>query len=79
MTVLYADKLWHPQFIGATGILNGLALRYLSTIIIVVGLDIMFLIAHLCVARSVWHWEHWACLAQWRRADRSPRIFTCGI
>ena len=37
-------------------------------------LDITFLIAHLCVARSVWHWEPWACLAHWRRADRSPRI-----
>ena len=48
---------------AATGILNGLALRYLSTIIPVVGLDITFLIAHLCVARSVWHWEPWACLA----------------
>ena len=59
-----------------TGILNGLALDYLSTIILVVGLDITFLIAHLCVARSVWHWEPWACLAHWRRADRSPRIFT---
>ena len=40
---------------AATGILNGLALDYLSTIIPVVGLDITFLIAHLCVARSVWH------------------------
>ena len=28
----------------------------LSTIIPVVGLDIVFLIAHLCVVRSVWHW-----------------------
>ena len=37
MTVLYADKLWHPLFIGATCILNGLALDFLSTIIIVVG------------------------------------------
>ena len=63
----------------ATGILNGLALDYLSTINPVVVLDITFLIAHLCVARSVWHWEPWACLAHWRRADRSPRIFTCGI
>ena len=58
------------------GILNGLALDYLSTIIPVVGLDITLLIAHLCVARSVWHWEPWACLAHWRRADRPPRIFT---
>ena len=58
---------------AATGILNGLALDYLSTIIPVVGLDITFFIAHLCVARSVWHWEPWACLAHWRRIDRSPR------
>ena len=47
---------------AATGILNGLALGHLSTIIPVVGLDISFLIAHLCVARSVWHWEPWGCL-----------------
>ena len=40
-----------------------------SSIITVVGLDITFLIAHLCVARSVWHWEPWACLARSRRAD----------
>ena len=40
----------------ATGILNGLALDYLSTIFPVMGLDITFLIAYLCVARSVWHW-----------------------
>ena len=64
---------------AATGILNGLALGYLSNIFPVVGLDITFLIAYLCVARSVRHWEPWACLAHWRRADRSPIIFTCGI
>ena len=58
---------------AATGILNGLALDYLSTIFPVVGLDITFLIAYLCVARSVRHWEPWACLAYCRRADRSPR------
>ena len=28
----------------------------LSTINPVVGLDIMFFIAHVCVVRSVWHW-----------------------
>ena len=61
---------------AATGILNGLAPDYLSTIIPVVGLDITFLIAHLCLARSVWHWEPYACLAHWRRPDSSPRIFT---
>ena len=61
---------------AATGVLNGLALDFLSTIIIVVGLDITFLIAQLCVACSVWHWEPWA---PWRRADRSTRMFTCGI
>ena len=38
---------------AATGILNVLALDYLSTFIHVVGLDITFLVAHLCVARSV--------------------------
>ena len=48
---------------ATTGILNGLALGYLSNIIPVVGLDITFLIAYLCVARSVRHWEPWACLA----------------
>ena len=67
-------KTWKQS--AATGFLNGLALDYLSTIVTVVGFDITFLIAHLCVARSVWHWEPWACLAHWRRADRSPRIFT---
>ena len=48
---------------AATGILNGLALGYLSTILPVVGLDITFLIAQLCVASSAWHWEPWVCLA----------------
>ena len=38
---------------AATGILNGLAQDYLSTINPVVGLDITFLIAHLCVSRHV--------------------------
>ena len=36
----------------ATGILKGLALDYLSTIIPLVRLDITFLIAYLCVARD---------------------------
>ena len=40
------------------------------------GLDITFLIAYLCVARSVRHWEPWACLAHCRRAGRSQMIFT---
>ena len=48
---------------AATDIPKGIALDYLSTII-------------LCVARSVWHWEPWACLAHWRRANRSLRILT---
>ena len=61
---------------AATGILNGLALGYLSTIIPVVGLDITFLIAQLCVASSAWHWEPRVCLAHRRRADRSQRIST---
>ena len=61
---------------AATGILNCLALDYLSTIIPVVGLDITFLTAHLCVARSVWHWDPGVCLAHWRRADKSTSIFT---
>ena len=47
---------------AATGILNGLALDYLSTIFLVMGLDITFLIAYRCVACSVRHWEPWACL-----------------
>ena len=52
---------------AATGILNGLALDYLSTIFLVMGLDIMFLIAYRCVACSVRHWEPWACLAHCRQ------------
>ena len=51
---------------AATGILNSLALDYLSTIFLVMGLDIMFLIAYRCVACSVRQWEPWACLAHCR-------------
>ena len=40
---------------AATGILNGLALDYLSTIFLIMGLDIMFLIAYRCVACSMRH------------------------
>ena len=44
-------EIWKQS--AATGMLNGLALDYLSTIFPVLGLDITFLIACLCVARSV--------------------------
>ena len=59
---------------AATGILNGLALDYLSTIFLIMGLDIMFLIAYRCVACSVRHWELWACLAHCRQFLRSVQV-----
>ena len=57
---------------AATGILNGLALDYLSTIFLVMGLDITFLISYRCVACSLRHWEPWACLAHCRQ-------FVCSV
>ena len=46
----------------------------LSTINPVVGLDIMFLVAHVCVVRSVRHWGLWACLARCRQSLCSVQV-----
>ena len=59
---------------AATGILNGLALDYLSTIFLVMGLDITFFVADRCVACSVRHWEPWACLAHCRQFFCSVQV-----